>query len=106
MLFRSIHSGAHRRFYMHGTGHWLGLDVHDVGRYKLSGQARPFVAGMVMTVEPGLYIAPGSEGIDPRFHGIGIRIEDDVLVTAGAPEVLTSGVPKEIAEVEALIAGR
>jgi Xaa-Pro aminopeptidase len=101
-----IHAGAHRRFYMHGTGHWLGLDVHDVGRYKLSGQSRPFVAGMVMTVEPGLYIAPGSEGIDPRFHGIGIRIEDDVLVTAGAPEVLTSGVPKEIAEVEALIAGR
>ena len=101
-----IDSGAQRRFYMHGTGHWLGLDVHDVGRYKLAGQARPFAAGMVMTVEPGLYIAPGSEGVDPRFHGIGIRIEDDVLVTTGAPEVLTSGAPKEIAEVEALMNGR
>ena len=91
---------------MHGTGHWLGLDVHDVGRYKIDGVARHFVPGMVMTVEPGIYIAPGSEGVDPRFHGIGIRIEDDVLVTAGAPEMLTRDVPKAIAEVEALMASR
>ncbi|WP_428384599.1 Xaa-Pro aminopeptidase [Nevskia ramosa] len=101
-----IAEGKHRQFYMHGTGHWLGLDVHDVGRYKLDGVARNFEPGMVMTVEPGLYIAPGTEGVDPRFHGIGIRIEDDVLVTGGAPEVLTSGVPKAVAEVEALMAGR
>lgn len=98
-----IAAEKHRRFYMHGTGHWLGLDVHDVGRYKVDGQPRAFVPGMVMTVEPGLYIAPGSEGVDPRFHGIGIRIEDDVLVTANGPEVLTAGVPKDAAEIEALI---
>ncbi len=100
-----IEEGKHRQFYMHGTGHWLGLDVHDVGRYKLEGEARPFQPGMVMTVEPGLYIAPGTEGVDPRFHGIGIRIEDDVLVTGGAPEVLTFGVPKAVADVEALMRG-
>lgn len=101
-----IAEGRQRQFYMHGTGHWLGLDVHDVGRYKIDGVARNFEPGMVMTVEPGLYIAPGSEGVDPRFHGIGIRIEDDVLVTAGAPEVMTHGVPKSVAEVEALMASR
>jgi Xaa-Pro aminopeptidase len=95
----------YKRFFMHGTGHWLGMDVHDVGRYKLAGQPRPFAPGMVMTVEPGLYIAPGAEGVDPRFHGIGVRIEDDVLVGADGPQVLTAGVPKEIAEVEALMAG-
>lgn len=97
-----IKGEAYKRFYMHGTGHWLGMDVHDVGRYKLGGKARPFVPGMVMTVEPGLYIAPGSEGVDTRFHGIGVRIEDDVLVTADGNEVLTSGVPKAIADIEAL----
>jgi Xaa-Pro aminopeptidase len=98
-----IKDNKHRQFYMHGTGHWLGLDVHDVGRYKLDGEFRTFKPGMVMTVEPGLYIAPGTEGVDPRFHGIGIRIEDDVLVTDGDPEVLTRGVPKAIAEVEAVM---
>lgn len=102
-----IESGALRRFYMHGTGHWLGLDVHDVGRYrKADGEYRDFAPGMVMTVEPGLYIAPGSDGVDPRFHGIGIRIEDDVVVTDGAPRVLTGGVPKEAAAIEALMAQR
>lgn len=99
-----IKTEQHRRFYMHGTGHWLGLDVHDVGRYKLDGQPRPFVPGMVMTVEPGLYIAPDSEGVDPRFLGIGIRIEDDVLITERGPEVLTGGVPKRVADIEALMA--
>jgi len=95
----------HRQFYMHGTGHWLGLDVHDVGRYKLEGRPRPFAAGMVMTVEPGLYIAPDTAGIDPRFLGIGIRIEDDVLIGAEGPEVLTGGAPKAVAEVEAVMRG-
>ncbi len=95
----------HRQFYMHGTGHWLGMDVHDVGRYKLGGKFRAFEPGMIMTVEPGLYIAPGSEGVDEKFWGIGIRVEDDVLVTENGPEVLTSGVPKEIREIEALMAG-
>ena len=83
-----IESGELRRYYMHGTGHWLGLDVHDVGRYRTAeGAYRNFVPGMVMTVEPGLYIAPGSAGVDAAFHGIGIRIEDDVVVTDGAPRV-------------------
>ncbi|WP_029922913.1 Xaa-Pro aminopeptidase [Nevskia soli] len=100
-----IDTGKHRQFYMHGTGHWLGMDVHDVGRYKLDAQPRPFEAGMVMTVEPGLYIAPDTAGVDPRFLGIGIRIEDDVLVGAKGPEVLTGGAPKKVAEVEALMAG-
>ena len=98
-----IREEKHKRFFMHGTGHWLGMDVHDVGRYKLSGEARPFAPGMVMTVEPGLYIAPGSEGVDPKFWGIGVRIEDDVLVTDSAPRVLTSGVPKKVSEIEALM---
>jgi Xaa-Pro aminopeptidase len=96
----------HRRFFMHGTGHWLGMDVHDVGRYKIAGEARPFAPGMVMTVEPGLYVAPGSEGVDPKFWGIGVRIEDDVLVTDGAPRILTAGVPKKVGEIEALMSSR
>ncbi len=101
-----IKTEKHRPFFMHGTGHWLGLDVHDVGRYKLDGRHRPFAPGMVMTVEPGLYIAPGTEGVDPRFLGIGVRIEDDVLITDAGPEVLTSGAPKEIAEVEEVMRER
>ncbi len=100
-----IKDESYKRFFMHGTGHWLGLDVHDVGRYKLAGKYRPFAAGMVMTVEPGIYIAPGSEGVDKKFWGIGIRIEDDVLITAKGPQVLTSGVPKEVKEIEALMRG-
>ena len=100
-----IKADKQKQFFMHGTGHWLGMDVHDVGRYKLKGEYRKFEAGMVMTVEPGLYIAPGTPGVPSEFWGIGIRIEDDVLVTLTGPEVLTSGVPKEIHEIEALMAG-
>lgn len=95
----------YRKFYMHRTGHWLGLDVHDVGTYKVEGEWRRLQAGMVLTVEPGLYI-PAEEGIDPKWWHIGIRIEDDVLVTATGHEVLTSGVVKEIADIEALMAGK
>ena len=92
-----------KAFFMHGTGHWLGMDVHDVGRYKLSGEARPFAPGMVMTVEPGLYVAPGTAGADEKFWGIGVRIEDDVLVTDQGPRVLTGDVPKEVGEIETLM---
>lgn len=99
-----IRADRQKQFYMHGTGHWLGMDVHDVGRYKLAGEYRKFEAGMVMTVEPGLYIAPGTEGVDPMYWGIGVRIEDDVLVTAQGPEVLTSGVPKKVSDIESLMA--
>jgi len=100
-----IREEQHKRFFMHGTGHWLGMDVHDVGRYKISGESRPFAAGMVMTVEPGLYVAPGTEGVDKKYWGIGVRIEDDVLVTSGAPRILTAGVPKKVSEIEALMRG-
>ena len=98
-----IKSEKYRQFYMHGTGHWLGMDVHDVGRYKLNGAYRKFEAGMVMTVEPGLYIAPGTPGVDEKYWGIGIRIEDDVVVTAKAPRVLTGGVPKSVKDIESLM---
>ena len=99
-----IENGAYKRFYMHRVGHWLGMDVHDVGAYKVDGQWRELECGMAMTVEPGLYIPSDDESVDARWRGIGIRIEDDVVVTDGGCEVLTSGVPKEIAEIEALMA--
>ncbi|TXH04970.1 MAG: M24 family metallopeptidase [Nevskiaceae bacterium] len=99
-----IKTEKYRQFYMHGTGHWLGMDVHDVGRYKIDGAYRTFEPGMVMTVEPGLYIAPGSKGVDEQYWGIGIRIEDDVLVTAQGPRVLTGGVPKDVQGIERLMA--
>jgi Xaa-Pro aminopeptidase len=96
---------TYKQFYMHRTGHWLGLDVHDVGEYKTGGEWRVLEPGMVMTVEPGIYIAPGSKGVAKKYHGIGIRVEDDVVVTKSGCEVLTNGVPKEIKEIEALMAG-
>ncbi len=98
-----IEQGKQRQFFMHGTGHWLGMDVHDVGRYKLDGEYRPFEAGMVMTVEPGIYIAPGTKNVNRKFWGIGVRIEDDVLVGEKGPRVLTDGVPKEVREIEKLM---
>jgi Xaa-Pro aminopeptidase len=95
---------AHRRFFMHQTSHWLGLDVHDVGAYRPGGEPRPLEPGMVFTVEPGLYLAPGCEEVDPSFRGIGVRIEDDVLVTAEGCEILTAAIPKAPDELEALVA--
>ena len=91
-----------RRFYMHKTSHWLGMDVHDVGLYHEKGSSRPLQAGMVITIEPGLYISEDEEGIPPEYKGIGIRIEDDILVTEQGFEVLTHEVPKEINEIEKL----
>lgn len=96
--------GAHRRYMMHGTSHWLGLDVHDRGQYQLDGKPRPLVPGMVLTVEPGLYVAADDEQAAARWRGIGIRIEDDVLVTAEGHENLTAAIPKAIDEVEAACA--
>jgi Xaa-Pro aminopeptidase len=93
---------SYRRFYMHGTSHWLGLDVHDVGAYTRDGKARPLAPGMVITVEPGLYIAADATDVPAELRGIGVRIEDDVVVTAGAPDVLTAACPKQIAELEAI----
>jgi Xaa-Pro aminopeptidase len=100
-----VKSEAYRRFYMHRTGHWLGMDVHDVGDYKVGGEWRELEPGMVLTVEPGLYIPEGSRGVAKKWWNIGIRIEDDVLVTRGDPEVLSSAVPKTVAGIEALMAG-
>ena len=94
-------SAEYRKYYMHRTSHWLGLDVHDVGLYEVHGAARKFEPGMVLTVEPGLYIAADLEGVPEPFRGIGVRIEDDILVTADGHEVLTSGAPKQIAAIEA-----
>ena len=99
-----IKDGAYRRFFMHRTGHWLGMDVHDVGDYKVGDEWRVLEPGMVLTIEPGLYIPAGSRGVPRRFHDIGIRIEDDVLVTRDGCEVLTAGVPKEPDEIEAVMA--
>jgi Xaa-Pro aminopeptidase len=97
----AIASGAYKRFFPHKTGHWLGLDVHDVGDYRVDGEPRQLEPGMVMTVEPGIYIAPDAADVEPRWRGMGIRIEDDVVVTRAAPEILTLGVPRTVAEIEA-----
>ncbi|WP_312595159.1 Xaa-Pro aminopeptidase [Stutzerimonas nitrititolerans] len=100
-----IAAEAHKAFYMHRAGHWLGLDVHDVGDYKIGGQWRVLEPGMAMTVEPGIYIAADNQDVARKWRGIGVRIEDDVVVTKTGCEILTSGVPKAVAEIEALMAG-
>jgi len=96
---------TYARFYVHKTGHWLGLDVHDVGDYQVDGHSRELEPGMVFTVEPGIYIRTDDDTVDKRWRGLGIRIEDDVVVTRDEPEILTSDVPKSIDEIEALMAG-
>lgn len=98
-----IKNGDYRRFYMHRTGHWLGMDVHDVGNYKVSNKWRVFEPGMVLTVEPGLYIAAGAKKVAKKWWNIGIRIEDDVVVTKQGCEVLSKDVPKTVADIEALM---
>ena len=100
---RIVQKEKYKRFYMHRTGHWLGMDVHDVGDYRIDDQSRVLEPGMVMTVEPGLYIAPDDAKAPKRLRGIGIRIEDDVLVTKSGREVLTSAAPKSIDEIESLV---
>jgi Xaa-Pro aminopeptidase len=96
----------HRPFYMHQTSHWLGLDVHDVGSYRVAGEPRRLEPGMVFTVEPGLYVAAANEAADARFRGIGVRIEDDVVITAEGHENLTRSIPKAPDELEALASDR
>ena len=102
---KNLREHAYRKFYMHKTGHWLGLDVHDAGDYRIDGEFRVLEPGMVVTVEPGLYVASDAKGVPAKFRGIGIRIEDDVVVTDGDPEVISAGVPKDPDEIEALMAG-
>ncbi|WP_312224815.1 Xaa-Pro aminopeptidase [Stutzerimonas nitrititolerans] len=100
-----IAAEAYKAFYMHRAGHWLGLDVHDVGDYKIGGEWRVLEPGMAMTVEPGIYIAADNQDVARKWRGIGVRIEDDVVVTKTGCEILTGGVPKAVAEIEALMAG-
>jgi Xaa-Pro aminopeptidase len=102
-LADNIDNLTYRQYFMHGLGHYLGLDVHDVGAYSIGGKACPLQPGMVMTVEPGIYIAPGSP-CPARFHGIGIRIEDNIVITSSGNRVLTDDVPKTIVAIEALMA--
>ncbi|HWU77487.1 MAG TPA: aminopeptidase P N-terminal domain-containing protein [Rhodanobacter sp.] len=102
----AVASGSYKRFFPAKTGHWLGLDVHDVGDYRIDGESRLLEPGMVLTVEPGLYIAADDDSVAERWRGIGIRIEDDVAVTRDGHEVLTAAMPKEVEEVEALLNSR
>jgi len=95
----------YREFFMHGTSHWLGMDVHDVGDYWVDGAPRALESGMVLTVEPGLYVAKDAE-CDPKWHGIGVRIEDDVAVTDDGRDVLTTGIPKDPGEIERTLRAR
>lgn len=99
-----IKEQSYRRFYMHRTGHWLGMDVHDVGDYKVGEEWRVLEPGMVLTIEPGLYIAAGGKGVPRKWWNIGVRIEDDVLVTRDGHDVLSKNVPKAVNEIEALMA--
>ncbi len=100
-----IKSEAYKDFYMHGIGHWLGMDVHDVGSYmNQKGKSRKFENGMVLTIEPGIYISKKNKNVPTEYRGIGIRIEDDVLVTKSGCDVLTKALPKEIGEIESIMA--
>jgi len=99
-----IRDGAYKAFFMHRTGHWLGMDVHDVGDYKVGDEWRVFEPGMVLTVEPGIYIPAGTRAAPKRFWNVGVRIEDDVVVTRSGCEVLSAGAPKEPDQIEALMA--
>jgi len=99
-----ITEGAYREFYMHSVSHWLGMDVHDVGDYKISNQWRVYEAGMLLTIEPGIYIAADNQNVDKKWRGIAVRIEDDILVTKAGREVLTDGVPKQRDQIESLMA--
>jgi Xaa-Pro aminopeptidase len=100
-----LENGDYRRFYMHRTGHWLGMDVHDAGEYKLGGDWRPLVEGMVLTVEPGCYIRAAAD-VPDAFHGIGVRIEDDAVVTADGCAFITDAAPRTVADIEALMRDR
>jgi len=104
-LDEAIEKETYKQFYMHRTGHWLGIDVHDVGEYKIEGEWRLLEPGMVLTVEPGIYISPNCKDVDKQWRGIGIRIEDDVVVTKKSNKVMSQSAPKTISDIEALMSG-
>ncbi|GJM14641.1 MAG: hypothetical protein DHS20C12_30440 [Pseudohongiella sp.] len=99
-----IKAGAYRDFYMHRVGHWLGIDVHDVGDYKIDDTWRLMEPGMVTTIEPGIYISPDNSKVPKKWRGIGVRIEDDVAVTKKGNKVLSTGIPKTVREIEEFMA--
>ena len=101
---RLIEEEQYKKFYMHRLGHYLGMDVHDVGAYRRDGRPRPFEPGVVVTIEPGIYVAEDAEGVPDEYRGLGVRIEDDVLVTPEGRRVLTDKAPKQIEEIESLMA--
>jgi Xaa-Pro aminopeptidase len=103
-LDKLVREEAYKRFYMHRVGHWLGLDVHDVGDYRIGDEWRELEPGMALTIEPGLYIPANSKGVDRKWWNIGVRIEDDVLVTPGGPDVLSGSLEKEPDAIEKLMA--
>ena len=103
-LSQLIKSEAYRDFYMHRVGHWIGMDVHDVGDYKIDNKWRLLEPGMVTTIEPGIYIAPDNKKVPKKWRGIGVRIEDDVLVTRTGHRILSTGIPKTVAEIESFMA--
>ena len=103
-LRQCLKEQTYRRFFMHKTGHWLGLDVHDVGEYRLDGASRLLEPGMVFTIEPGLYIPADDAAVPAKWRGIGIRIEDDVLVTGDGHRVLSDGLARSADEIEAFMA--
>ena len=103
-LSQALKTEAYRDFYMHRVGHWIGIDVHDVGDYKIDGEWRLLEPGMVTTIEPGIYIAPDNKKVPQKWRGIGVRIEDDVLVTKKGNRVLTTGIPKTVDEIETFMA--
>lgn len=98
-----IEEESYKRFYMHRIGHWLGMDVHDVGDYKIEGQWRLLERGMVMTVEPGIYISENDDSVDKKWRGIGVRIEDDVAITKTSADILSKDVPKTVSDIESLM---
>jgi Xaa-Pro aminopeptidase len=103
-LAQALKAEAYRDFYMHRVGHWIGIDVHDVGDYKIDDAWRLLEPGMVTTIEPGIYIAPDNKNVPKKWRGIGVRIEDDVLVTKKGNRVLTTGIPKTVDEIETFMA--
>lgn len=105
-LERNIVDGQYKRFYRHKTGHWLGLDVHDVGDYRLGGDSRLLEPGMVFTIEPGLYVSADDTSVEAKWRGIGIRTEDNVLITADGHRVLTDALARSADEIEKEMADR
>ena len=105
-LEKNIADGNYKRFYRHKTGHWLGLDVHDVGDYRIDGESRLLEPGMVFTIEPGLYVSPDDKSVPAKWRGIGIRTEDDVVITKDGHEVLTAKLARSADEIEAFMAAR